>query len=460
MDVSLTTIPIGAVNWGQSANSNLTKIQEAFSSALSNIRVSAGAASNYLSAITLSNSNGVSFGLNGSVITASVAPGGLTNINLSAGTTSNNLSAVTFSNGNGITFGLSGSVITASHDGLTSQSNQALSASNGSFTFQTAAFSDANNVTFGTSAGGIVTASVAAQSNQTLGLYGSSNTQLTSSGTVDARSLTIRAAGSLTVAVSASEFVLSAPNALTTAMASNRGSDFVQANATFAGTNASGTIASNGISVSVASAGGGGASVSYLAMPVIGQQTTDLGGSLFFMRTLIPAYINATRAAYLLSCTDLPDHTGTHTTRRVTLSVWLGAYSIGTAGSTASLVSSASMTSTWNGVRSTHSSAQRGNSGIRLRTFSFNAFSLTPGDYYFAMNANTSVNDGNGTAYIVGVNFYTGWSGVGESDLTGLYNGVYSITTNGLPNSVHQSAILHQGSMAVPIFAPVWLQGS
>lgn len=38
---------------------------------------------------------------------------------------------------------------------------------------------------------------------------------------------------------------------LTTAMASNRGSDFVQATAAFAGTNASGTIASNGISVSV-----------------------------------------------------------------------------------------------------------------------------------------------------------------------------------------------------------------
>lgn len=39
---------------------------------------------------------------------------------------------------------------------------------------------------------------------------------------------------------------------LTTAMASNRASDFVQATAAFAGTNASGTIASNAISVSVA----------------------------------------------------------------------------------------------------------------------------------------------------------------------------------------------------------------
>lgn len=38
---------------------------------------------------------------------------------------------------------------------------------------------------------------------------------------------------------------------LTTAMASNRGSDFVQAAAAFAGTSASGTIASNGISISI-----------------------------------------------------------------------------------------------------------------------------------------------------------------------------------------------------------------
>jgi len=44
---------------------------------------------------------------------------------------------------------------------------------------------------------------------------------------------------------------VSVGNYITTAMASNRGTDFVQATAAFAGTNASGTIASNGISVSV-----------------------------------------------------------------------------------------------------------------------------------------------------------------------------------------------------------------
>lgn len=76
-------------------------------------------------------------------------------VNVSAGTTSNWLSQVTFSNSNGISFGLNGSTITGSH------------------------------------------------------------------------------------------------NALTTAMASNRGSDFVQATAAFAGTSASGTIASGGISISI-----------------------------------------------------------------------------------------------------------------------------------------------------------------------------------------------------------------
>jgi hypothetical protein len=40
--------------------------------------------------------------------------GGLTNINVSAGTTSNNLSNIVFSNGNGVTFGLDGSTVTAS----------------------------------------------------------------------------------------------------------------------------------------------------------------------------------------------------------------------------------------------------------------------------------------------------------------------------------------------------------
>jgi hypothetical protein len=93
---------------------------------------------------------------NGSVvISVPSGGGGLTNINLSAGTTSNNLSAVTFANSNGITFGLNASTITASHNGLTSQSNQAVSAANGSSTFQTLSLANSNGVSFSTGTQGV-----------------------------------------------------------------------------------------------------------------------------------------------------------------------------------------------------------------------------------------------------------------------------------------------------------------
>jgi hypothetical protein len=80
---------------------------------------------------------------------------GLTNINLSAGTTSNYMSAVTFSNSNGVSFGLNGSTITASHNALTSQSNQAFSAEGGSSAFQTLIFTNSNGFSFSNTNGSI-----------------------------------------------------------------------------------------------------------------------------------------------------------------------------------------------------------------------------------------------------------------------------------------------------------------
>ena len=84
---------------------------------LTNVNLSAGTTSNNLSAVTFANSNGVTFGLNASTVTASHA------INLSAGTTSNNLSAVTFANSNGISFGLNASTVTVVYGGFSSWSN-------------------------------------------------------------------------------------------------------------------------------------------------------------------------------------------------------------------------------------------------------------------------------------------------------------------------------------------------
>lgn len=77
------------------------------------ISFSAGTTSSNLGSLVFSNSNGVSFGLNGSTITGSVATS-LSNVNISAGTTSNNLSNLVFSNSNGVSFGIAGSTVTAS----------------------------------------------------------------------------------------------------------------------------------------------------------------------------------------------------------------------------------------------------------------------------------------------------------------------------------------------------------
>lgn len=81
-------------------------------------------------------------------------------INVSAGTTSNNLTNLVFSNSNGVSFGLDSSTITASHDGLTTQLAQIASANNGSFSFTNLSFSNANGVSFETSAGPAIVASI------------------------------------------------------------------------------------------------------------------------------------------------------------------------------------------------------------------------------------------------------------------------------------------------------------
>lgn len=82
--------------------------------------------------------------------------GAITAVNISAGTTSHNLASVVFSNSNGVSFGLNGSTITGSHNGLTSQSNQAFSASGGSSAFQTINFANSNGFTFSNSVGSVI----------------------------------------------------------------------------------------------------------------------------------------------------------------------------------------------------------------------------------------------------------------------------------------------------------------
>jgi hypothetical protein len=137
---------------------------------------SAGISSISSGPLVFSNSNGVSFGLSGSTITASVASAG-GGIALSAGTQSASTGTVVFSNSNGISFGMNGSSrITASHNGIS-----AVYVSAGLYDQLLSAitFSDANGVSFGLDGGSVITASV---SNQGIAL--SAGTQSVSTGTL------------------------------------------------------------------------------------------------------------------------------------------------------------------------------------------------------------------------------------------------------------------------------------
>lgn len=211
--------------------------------------------------VYLAGGDNITLSQNGQSITISGNAGGSGGIMLSLdGNTTGTLTllstgTVILAGGNNITLSQDGQSITISgaNAGGAQTGISGIVASDATYTSGTVTFSGVGGgVTVNSNTGQRVDISVAAQSNQTVGLYASSNTYLTSSGTVDARSLTFRGDKSITVGISAGEVLFSVGAYLTTAMASNRGSDFVQATAAFNGTNASGTIASNAISVSVA----------------------------------------------------------------------------------------------------------------------------------------------------------------------------------------------------------------
>ncbi len=116
----------------QTSGAYLTTAMQSNAATISNVKVSAGTLSNNLSAVTFGDSNGVSWGLNtNSVLTATVKTdyqtsgaylttamqsnaATISNIKVSAGASSSNVSALTFSNANGVTFGYDGTNVSAS----------------------------------------------------------------------------------------------------------------------------------------------------------------------------------------------------------------------------------------------------------------------------------------------------------------------------------------------------------
>ena len=304
------------------------------------INFSAGTTSGNLQSVVFSNSNGVSFGLNGSTITASASGAGGGVAVKGSGTYSQNTGTVEFANSNGITFGLSDNgTMTASHNGLTSQSNQAASASNGSFAFQTLNFSNANNVTFGTSAGSIITASVAAPGaaaeNNWFNLAGNTTGNTTASG---------------------STILLSAGN-----------------NVTLSGTNNS---------VIRIDAGGGGFTADVVApykdyIATAGQVGNN---TVRFDPVIMPNFIWRS-AGHFISCTNVSNSSGSFS-----LSMWMGIYT--RTGGTLSIEASMSGSTafTMSGTLGSWASY----SGQRNFTISGAATTITEGQKWVAFMSKTS----------------------------------------------------------------------
>lgn len=173
--------------------------------------VSAGTESLTTGTVSFANSNGISFGLNAGVMTASIAAGGAPG-SISAGTTNFGLGEVVFSNSNNVSFGLNGGTVTASAS-FSGGGGAALSAGTQSVSTGTVNFANSNGITFGMSGSNQITAShngltTARASNDAIGL----NTALTANGvawTVNSSGLSLNIPAFLTTAMQSNAVTLS-----------------------------------------------------------------------------------------------------------------------------------------------------------------------------------------------------------------------------------------------------------
>lgn len=238
------------------------------------------------SAFVFSNSNNVSFGTNGSTVTATATVAtSLTNIRVSAGTTSNLLSSFTFSNSNGLAFGLDAGVFT------------------GSYTVPGATvFSNSNNVSFGLNGSTITATATIATSLSNIRLSAGTTSNLASAFTFgDGGGISFGLnAGTVTATVQT--------NYLTTAALS----DHSHGNPTLNLTNLSGTTASNsaGFTLSLSAGAPGGATPITISSLVCGNEIGIYSSASIGQNTLgiypvfFKDYLSANAIAFPVAITN------------------------------------------------------------------------------------------------------------------------------------------------------------
>lgn len=377
--------------------------------------------------ITLSQNGGNAITIHGN------AGGG--SVNFSAGTTSNNLAAVTFSNSNGVGFGLNGSVITASHNGITSQTNQ------------------------------------------TIGVYGVGNTTQSSSGVVDARSLSFNGLGGVSVGYSNGSVQISgatggvggggvalanaqttyvtgtanlavAGGALTISSGANQSFNFsVPQTSSLAATGVV-SISTNGSTISI----GAPANVTYsyfnpqdAYVQITGQQGQ---ASLHFQPTQVPN-VSFDRIVMPMVFTG-----SSNSTASVSVSVSMGVYTRNI--STLSLLTSYSATGALTHSGNVNSSL---NNGLKLFTIGATGL-LSEGQYYIGIVSRTTSAGGNATiSQILASQQNSNLAGFWGQAVNGTIQytrglGVYGTTTTAMPGSVAFSQI--NGTASIVLRQPIF----
>lgn len=330
---------------------------------------------------------------------------------ISAGTTKAPLYDLVLSNSNGISIGINGKTITFSHNGLSSQSNQAWSGSNASSAFQTLVFNNTNGISWSNNAGSV---------EITHGLQYTSNTSNITANALNtsvSRVINILVAtnstgggtSSLSSNISFSNangisFYSSAGNAIVGSVRTDyASSDHSHGNPTLALTNLSGTTASNSagltLSLSAANPSGGG-------LALANSQTTYTSGT---------AHLSAAGALTIQSTTGQSYQFSVPNTSSLSAT---GNLSISTNGQTISIGVPQPVVSANNGsyafntlVFSNANGISAGTSGGSVISFSHNALTS---------QSNQAISAGNGSftfqtasfADSNGVSFSTGTQGL------------------------------------------------
>lgn len=122
------------------------------------IALSAAGSSQSTGTVVFSNSNNVSFGMAGAVVTASATFATVPSVAISAAGNSQNTGTVVFSNANGVTFGMAGAIVTASVAAPVAQVAFGISAGSQSVSTGTLSFANSNGISFGMSGSNQITA--------------------------------------------------------------------------------------------------------------------------------------------------------------------------------------------------------------------------------------------------------------------------------------------------------------